>query len=293
MAGKRQRLAMRALTTAVSLILVYLVAPGCSLATGQGVVTGNLNVADCWSGKFNLNPDFFAAIPYRDTLDIRIQSGGDFQTFSDGISILVDNVHVIRGDAPFAPGLLHTAIPVSLSPGVTAPGVPVMAVANPALVHLAVYLQRTCHTQDVALYAVDKVSLNANGTCGADDRGDPGDGGLLTIQCPGAAASSAAADASSVDAASEAGTDAGGNDGGSTPLPTASSTITFDSLFNGNPDETDADQRHTVVPTFDVYLADPRDACPGGLGPPPPCRGHLTGRFDFYFQRGRPAQPFP
>ena len=41
------------------------------------------------------------------------------------------------------------------------------------------------------------------------------------------------------------------------------------------------------------YLADPRQISPGGLGPPPPCWGHLKGNFHFYFQRGRPAQPFP
>jgi hypothetical protein len=70
------------------------------------------------------------------------------------------------------------------------------------------------------------------------------------------------------------------------------STITFTSLFDGNPDETVAAKRLSTA-TFDVYLADPRDVCPGGTGPPPRCRGHLTGNFNFYFERGRPGQPFP
>jgi len=89
-------------------------------------------------------------------------------------------------------------------------------------------------------------------------------------------------------------TDAGAmvDGGGTTTLPVAQSTITFNALFDGNEDESDASQRLTDA-TFDVYLADPREVCPGGLGPPPRCRGHLTGSFSFYFQRGRPAQPFP
>jgi len=37
-------------------------------------------------------PDFFAAVPYRESLQLRIQHGGDFQTFSDGVSILIENV---------------------------------------------------------------------------------------------------------------------------------------------------------------------------------------------------------
>jgi hypothetical protein len=191
---------------------------------------------------------------------------------------------------------LDTPLTVSGPPSVVPAGVPIKAVPNPAAVHLTLYLQRTCHTQDVALYAVDQVTLNANGSC------DPGDTGPLPVACapaapgPGDDGGGGTSDGSAVDASQPdaVASDASAADGGSSsPLPTASSTITFDSLFNGNPDETDADQRHTVVPFFDVYLADPRDICPGGLGPPPPCRGHLTGRFDFYFERGRPAQPFP
>jgi hypothetical protein len=68
--------------------------------------------------------------------------------------------------------------------------------------------------------------------------------------------------------------------------------IKFSALFNGNAGESNAEQRHTIG-DFDFYLADPRETCPGGLGPPPRCRAHLKGRFDFYFERGRPAQPFP
>ena len=65
-----------------------------------------------------------------------------------------------------------------------------------------------------------------------------------------------------------------------------------DPVFDGDPTEVSAAQRLNQG-TFDVYLADPREICPGGLGPPPLCRGSLHGEFNFYFERGRPAQPFP
>jgi len=68
--------------------------------------------------------------------------------------------------------------------------------------------------------------------------------------------------------------------------------MTFTSLFDGNQDAVSAAERLNRG-TFTVYLADPREMCPGGVGPPPPCRGFLQGNFDFYFERGRPAQPFP
>ena len=79
---------------------------------------------------------------------------------------------------------------------------------------------------------------------------------------------------------------------------TGTSHITFSHLFDaslaegGDPGSLTADQR-LIEATFDVLLADPRDECPGGLGLPAPCRGHLTGSFQFYYERGQPAQAFP
>jgi hypothetical protein len=70
------------------------------------------------------------------------------------------------------------------------------------------------------------------------------------------------------------------------------SVIAFTSIFNGKLDESTAAERLTAG-CFDVYLADPRDIAPGGLGPPPRCRGHIKGTFSFFFERGRPSQPFP
>ena len=242
--------------------------PACSLGEGQGSITGTLSAPNCWSGPFSLRPDFYAGVPFRDSFQMRIQSSGDFETFSDGLSVLVDDVHEIRPDR--GPGHLGEPLAVSLPPEVTAPGVPVKANPNPATVHLALYLQRTCRTQNVALYATEKVALNPDGSCG---------------DSPGTAAIDIRTSCTVPSASSPPPTDSG-----STAVGT--STITFLHLFNNDPEETNAAERLTEG-TFDVYLADPREVCPGGLGPPPRCQGHLTGSFKFYFQRGHPGQPFP
>jgi hypothetical protein len=265
--------------------LAAVLVPACSLGEGTGTVSGTLDVPQCWSGPFDLKPDFFAAVPSSlDALQLRIQHGGDYQTFSDGLAILIDDAGRVRGDplpdGTSRPSLLGQPLGVAIAPGVTPPGVPVEPVAHPAIVHATMYLGRTCRTQNVALYAADAVSLNPDGSCGRPDGGEP----PLACGTP-AIVSDAGADGS---------TEGGGTaDGGvGATGPSGASTIVFDSLFDGNLDESDAKQRLTDA-HFDLYLVDPREICPGGLGPPPRCRGHLTGNFKFYFQRGRPAQPFP
>jgi hypothetical protein len=280
---------------AVSALAGVLVA-ACSPGEGLGSVKGELNVAACWSGPFDLRPDFFAGVPFRDraadgtirdAFQIRIQNGGDFQNFSDGISILIDDVHAIRPEGG-RPGRYGEALPVALAPSVTPPGVPITPKPDPAAVHIALYLQRSCRTQTVALYAMDAVTLNPDGSCKAPALDAP-----TASACPGDArpiTDAGAADAGGAEAGSA---DAGALEGGSsTPGPVGKSTITFTHLFNGNPIEPNAAERRNTA-SFRLYLADPREICPGGLGPPPRCRGFLEGSFDFYFERGRPAQPFP
>jgi hypothetical protein len=277
-------------------LIATAVSPGCSLGQGQGSVTGTLNIPLCWSGSFNLDPTFFAAVPYNSagtdaaanapgavsSLEIRIQHGTTYESFSDGIFILVDNVHAIRGDPPY-PSEIGKPLRLALSPEIVAPGVPIPAVADPATVSLNLYLNASCATEEIALYALDEVSLNANGSC------DQPQDGPVTIECP---TDTGLADAGATAPVSEAGADANSGNDGAAPIPkTASSTITFQSLFDGNPSEANATQRLTQA-TFDAYLGDPREGCPGGTGPPPPCRGHITGTFSFYFERGQPAQPF-
>ncbi len=249
-----------------ALVLAGFVVPSvasCSLGTGTGTVTGTLDVTECWSGGFNLQPDFFAAVPYRSQVLFRIQSGGDYEAFSDGITVLVDDVSTIRAN------FLGKPLEVALPPAVVAPGVPVVADPNPPLVHFALYLQRACRLATPALYAMRAVTLNEKSECGPP-----------AVDRPMCSSEAGAGDGGTVDAGAV----------GPSPMM-GKSTITFTELFDGDPDESDVARRRTAA-TFDVYLADPREVCPAS-GVPPRCRGHLTGSFDFLFQRGRPAQPFP
>jgi hypothetical protein len=282
-------------------------APACSLGEGSGSVSGTLDVPTCWFGPFDLKPDFFAAVPGNaDAMQIRVQHGGDYETFSDGLAILVDDAGQLRGD-PLPDGtprtsLLGTTLGVSLPPEVRPPGVPIVADPTPTLVHATLYLGRTCRTQNVALYATDAAQLEPDGTCSHPDGGEPplacpgpatvpGDGGADAGDA--ASVDASLVDASLVDASPASAADAGpvSSEAGATG-GIGQSTIVFDDLFDGNLEESDAKKRLTKA-HFDLYLVDPREICAGGLGPPPRCRGHLTGDFSFYFQRGRPAQPFP
>jgi hypothetical protein len=276
------------------------VAPGCSLGNGTGTVSGTLDVPGCWSGPFNLNPDFFAAVSSQgtattptatDSLQLRIQNSGDFETFSDGLAILVDDAGEVRGDP--LPGntpranLLGQSLVVTLPAGVTPPGVPIQPMATPSIVHASLYLNRTCRTQNVSLYAMSAVSLNPDGTCNRPDSGEP------PLACGATVATASAGSDGGADAgASDAGgVDAGSPPQGGAPTKVGTSTIVFDSLFDGNPNESNAKQRLSDA-HFEFFMADPREICAGGLGPPPRCRGHIVGSFKFYFQQGIPAQPF-
>ena len=238
--------------------------PACSQGDGSGRVTGTLNVPTCWTGPFELDADFLAAVPYRETLQIRIQSGSDFQSFSDGMSILLYDVNKVRPNpsSGFA-GRFGQPLEVDLPPEVTPPGVPVKANPDPALVSMSLYLQQSCRTQNVTLHAVEEVTIPADGTCEAR----PVKGADPTLGCD-------------PNRASPAGVGSG------------KSLIAFTNVFDGKVDDSDAAERLTAG-CFDVYLADPREVAPGGTGPPPRCRGHLRGSFSFYFERGRPSQPFP
>jgi hypothetical protein len=285
--------------SAVAAALALSLAPGCSLAEGSGTVVGTLNIPNCWSGDFNLQPNFFAAIPSAsaeiesgasesastsDALQLRIQNGGDFENFSDGLAILIDDAGEIRGDpgpnGQPRPSLLGQNLVVSIPVGVSVPGVPIVAVPNPGIVHATLYLQKSCRTQNIALYALSAVTTNADGSCVPSPTEDE------PLACGAPAVITDTDGGAPQPAYPQAGADAGG------PFTTRTSWIKFQSLFDGNPDESDAQKRLTQA-TFEFYLANPREICPGGGGPPPRCRAHLKGDFKFYFERGQPAQPFP
>lgn len=248
----------------VVLLGLVLASPACSQGEGNGTVKGTLNIPDCWTGAFDLAPDFLAAMPYRETtLTLRMQRGSDFENFSDGVSILANDLAKIRPDPSkqFA-GKYGQALRVDIPPEVTPPGTPVVADPDPALVSFGLYLQRSCKTQTVTLNAVDEVAIPTDGTCTAEAMkgADPTQGCAPDKEAPAG-------------------------------VGTGKSFIAFTSIANGKVDEEDAALRLNQG-CFDIYLADPRDAAPGG-GSLPPCRGHLRGTFSFYFERGRPAQPFP
>jgi hypothetical protein len=195
-------------------------ATGCDVGQGEGWVRSDLlAVPDCWSGPFDLQPDFFGTVPYRDTQQIRIQRGSDQPEVSDGVAIQVNATGAIREQQ------LGQALDVGLSPELWSDINPT-AVPGPApLVNLALYLQFSCHNQNIVLYGV----------------------------------------------------------GG---------TVTFSALFSGDPIESSGSEKLTEA-SFDVQVADPRDAPPGSTEIPAEKLTPLQGYFRFHFVRGQPAQPFP
>jgi hypothetical protein len=75
-------------------------------------------------------------------------------------------------------------------------------------------------------------------------------------------------------------------------------TITFESLFSGDRNENDAKDRRTTA-SFRATMTDPRKAEFEQDGDtvrvvyPEDRTSIVEGEFDFFFQRGIPAQPFP
>jgi len=68
-------------------------------------------------------------------------------------------------------------------------------------------------------------------------------------------------------------------------------SVNFDKLFSGDPNEKDSDQRLTRG-SFSADFADPREL----VAHPElaeSIKSKVTGNFEFFFQRGQPAQPFP
>lgn len=229
---------------------------GCSLGQGTGEVKSDaLFARDCWGraidattakgAPYDLQPDFFAAVPYRETLQIRVQRGTDYTEVSDGLAVLIDDIGQVRsaiaqaqadggtgdGGSGDAGAGSKATFRVAIPAGVVPPGSPSVPppdlVANPPIVHMSLYLQRSCHNQNTILYAVD------------------------------------------------------GN-------------ITFNALFDGDPNETSAAEKLTDA-EFDVEVGDLRDTPFGEYAGnvPPALRSRLTGRFRFYYERGQPGQPFP
>jgi hypothetical protein len=195
-------------------------AAGCDVGQGEGWVTSpRLAVPDCWDDAFDLQPDFFGTVPYRDTQQIRIQHGSDQPEVSDGVAIQVNSTGTLRAQ------MLGQPIEVGLAPELWAEINPTATPGPAPLVNLALYLQFSCHNQNQVLYGV----------------------------------------------------------GG---------TVTFSALFSGDPNESSGSEKLTEA-SFDVVVANPRDAAPGSTTVPAEKSSALQGAFRFHFVRGQPAQPFP
>jgi tRNA-specific 2-thiouridylase len=146
--------AVRSTAAAAVLGLAGAVLAGCSLGDGTGeVFSDHLIAPECWDDRYDLGPDFFAAVPFRNTVNFRVQRGSDIQEVSDGVSILVNDVEKIRSE------YLGKPIQVSLPAGVSPPGVPegsqcpAEGCPDPT-VHVALYLLQSCHNQNTVLYGL-------------------------------------------------------------------------------------------------------------------------------------------
>ncbi|RYZ06921.1 MAG: hypothetical protein EOO73_14115 [Myxococcales bacterium] len=119
---------------------------GCTVGDGSGwVKSDRLFVSECWNGPFDLQPDFFAANPYREeALMIRVQRGDNNTEASDGLTVIVNDLAKVKIGEP---------IPVGVPNGVAPPGQPLTGAPNP-LVTLSIYLHQTCHEQNSATYSV-------------------------------------------------------------------------------------------------------------------------------------------
>ncbi len=129
-----------------------LASSGCAvLGAGEGQVhSDNLVALDCYDGPFDLNPDFFAAVPFRDTLLIRVQRGSDLQEVSDGLEVVVNGVTDLRNNH------LNEAIDIGLAPRLLNKIAPGVAQGEPPRTSMSLFLHYSCHNQNDALYSVYK-----------------------------------------------------------------------------------------------------------------------------------------
>jgi hypothetical protein len=125
-------------------------AAACSVGQGDGYVRSvRLFVADCWDGSFNLQPTFFGATPFEDTLTIRVQRGERDILVSDGISLLVYDVDDVRQNR------LGEALQLGLPKGVTPLGFPLPPTPVEPAATLTLYLNNSCRAHNSQLFAID------------------------------------------------------------------------------------------------------------------------------------------
>jgi hypothetical protein len=142
--SRARSIARRALVAALACLVA------CStLDEGQGEAKSDLlRAGRCFEGPYDLKPTFFAVNPFQNTQMLRLQRTNDLTENADGVLVLVDDVARVRAS-------LGTPLKVALSPEVTPPGTPVVADPDPPFVHISLYLQETCHRENVTLHATE------------------------------------------------------------------------------------------------------------------------------------------
>lgn len=77
-----------------------LLAGACSKGSGEGSAVGQVWAPDCGlNGEaFSLDPDFFAMQPSSsvEIIDIVVQRGSDFQSYTDGISVFIRDPELVK-----------------------------------------------------------------------------------------------------------------------------------------------------------------------------------------------------
>jgi hypothetical protein len=140
--GPQPRLLSRGMAAALASFAV-----GCSVGQGEGeVYSGKLLVEGCYQGVFDLNPTFFGANPFGDTLSIRVQRGEEEISVSDGFTLLVN-------DVPEARSRLGQTLTLGLPQGVSPLGFPLPPTPNPPDASLSLYLNGSCRSKNALLMA--------------------------------------------------------------------------------------------------------------------------------------------
>jgi hypothetical protein len=269
--------------TACAAILLFS-ATGCSLGQGNGDVKSDMLFAsECWGSSdagangqpqgdpYDLKPDFFAAIPYRNAMLIRVQRGNDLQEVSDGIAVLIDDVARVRAALKNPPA------------GGAPIGSPVACAPTPA---------------DIGGHG--RGAGSGDGGAGSADDCPPGTVGFpvaipVGVVPPG---SPTVPPQDLIDAPPIVHLSLylqRSCHNANAMLHAVSGKVCFATLFSGDRNETNADQKLTDVQSFSVQVGDLRDV-PVGKNPREiPCarQSTLRGSFRFYFERGQPGQPFP
>lgn len=128
----------RLVTAALRLVLLLVLAAGCSVGSGTGFVRGRVQDGACRLDlpDFSLQPSFFGGDFIEDPTDsdgetrkrltIRLQRGSYWESASDGVMITIDDVNEIERSM--------IGVPIPIGAG------------SDALVQLTLYLNQTCRS---------------------------------------------------------------------------------------------------------------------------------------------------